>query len=396
MMKTTFKKIAIEGNEAVALAMKQVNPDVVAAYPITPSTEVVQNFSNYVANGEVDTEFVAVESEHSAMSACIGASAAGARVMTATASQGLALMWEMLYIASSMRLPIVMAVSNRALSAPINIHGDHSDAMGARDSGWIQIYSENVQEIYDNIIQAVKIGEDPQVRLPVMVNFDGFITSHSEEILEVIDDDLVKKFIGEYKPKYSLLDVDKPITIGPLALFDSYFEFKVAQAYAIENSLPIIKKVGREFGDLTGRYYDVIEKYHTDDAKYIIVAMSSTCGTAREVVDDLRNKGLPVGLLKIRVFRPFPLEEISLALKNAKVVGILDRSMIPGSFAGPLYHEIVSGMYHLDQRPIFQPYVYGLGGRDITTEHINKVFSELKEIEKLGKPKGLIYIGVRE
>ncbi|MCX7941875.1 MAG: pyruvate ferredoxin oxidoreductase [Dictyoglomaceae bacterium] len=396
MMKTTFKKIAIEGNEAAALAFKQVNPDVVAAYPITPSTEVVQRFSEYVANGEVDTEFVPVESEHSAMSACIGASASGARVMTSTAAQGLALMWEMLYIASSMRLPIVMTVANRALSAPINIHGDHSDAMGARDSGWIQIFSENVQEIYDNIFQAVRIAEDPQVRLPVMVNFDGFITSHSEEMLEVLDDELVRKFIGEYKPKYSLLDVDHPFTMGPLALFDSYFEFKVAQAYAIENSLPVIKKVGREFGDLTGRYYDVIEKYHADDAEYIIVAMSSTCGTIREVVDELRGKGEKVGLLKIRVFRPFPLEEISNVLKNAKVVGIMDRSMIPGSFAGPLYHEIVSGMYHLDKRPIFQSYVYGLGGRDITTEHIKKVFEELKEIEKLGKPKGLTYIGVRE
>lgn len=395
-MKTTFKKIAIEGNEAAALAFKQVNPDVVAAYPITPSTEVVQKFSEYVANGEVDTEFVPVESEHSAMSACIGASAAGARVMTSTAAQGLALMWEMLYIASAFRLPIVMTVANRALSAPINIHGDHSDAMGARDSGWIQIYSENVQEIYDNIFQAVRIGEDPQVRLPVMVNFDGFITSHSEEMLEVLDDDLVKKFIGEYKSKYSLLDVDHPMTMGPLALFDSYFEFKVAQAYAIANSFPVIKRVGREFGDLTGRYYDLIEKYHTDDAEYIIVAMSSTCGTVREVVDELRERGERVGLLKIRVFRPFPLEEISNALKNARVVGILDRSMIPGSFSGPLYHEILSGMYHLDKRLIFQPYVYGLGGRDITKEHIRNVFLQLQEIEKLGKPMDLIYIGVRE
>lgn len=396
MMKTTFKKIAIEGNEAAALAFKQINPDVVAAYPITPSTEVVQKFSEYVANGEVDTEFVPVESEHSAMSACIGASSAGARVATSTASQGLALMWEMLYIASSMRLPIVMTVANRALSAPINIHGDHSDAMGARDSGWVQIFSENVQEIYDNIIQAFRIAEDPQVRLPVMVNFDGFITSHSEEILEILEDEEVRKFIGEYKPKYSLLDIDKPMSMGPLALFDSYFEFKVAQAYAIENSLPIIKKIGKEFGNLTGRYYDVIEKYKMDDAEYIIVAMSSTCGTARVVVDELREKGLPVGLLKVRVFRPFPLEEISNALKNAKVIGVLDRSMIPGSFAGPLYHEITSGMYHLDKRPIFQPYVYGLGGRDITIEHIKKVFEELQEIEKIGKPKGLIYIGVRE
>ncbi|PMQ01492.1 MAG: pyruvate ferredoxin oxidoreductase [Dictyoglomus sp. NZ13-RE01] len=395
-MKVKGRKIAIEGNEAAALALKQVNPDVVAAYPITPSTEVVQKFSEYVANGEVTTEFVPVESEHSAMSACIGASAAGARVATSTASQGLALMWEMLYIASSMRLPIVMTVANRALSAPINIHGDHSDAMGARDAGWIQIFSENVQEIYDNIFQAFRIAEHPDVRLPVMVGYDGFITSHSEEILELLEDEEVKRFIGEYKPKFSLLDINNPITMGPLALFDSYFEFKVAQAYAIENSLPIIKKVGKEFGDLTGRYYDVIEKYYTDDADYIVVAMSSTCGTARVVVDELREKGEKVGLLKIRVFRPFPLEDVVDALKNAKVVGVLDRSMVPGSFAGPLYHEITSGMYHLEKRPVFQPYVYGLGGRDITTEHIKGVFEELKEIEKAGKPKGLKYIGVRE
>ena len=395
-MKTQIKRIAIEGNEAAALAFKQVNPDVVAAYPITPSTEVVQKFSEYVANGEVDTEFVPVESEHSAMSACIGAAAAGARVMTATASQGLALMWEMLYIASALRLPIVMSVSNRALSAPINIHGDHSDAMGARDSGWIQIFSENVQEIYDNIFQAVKIAEHPDVRLPVMVGYDGFITSHSEEMIEILEDDVVRNFIGKYKPKYTLLDVDNPIAVGPLALTDSYFEFKVAQAYALENSLPIIKQVGKEYGDLTGRYYDVIERYRTEGAEYIIVAMSSTVGTAREVVDTLREKGLPVGLLKIRVFRPFPTEDIINALKDAKVIGILDRSMIPGSFGGPLYHEITSAFYHYEKRPIAQAYVYGLGGRDNTTQHIEKVFEELIDIGKKGKPNPLTYIGVRE
>lgn len=395
-MKTQIKRIAIEGNEAAALAFKQVNPDVVAAYPITPSTEVVQKFSEYVANGEVDTEFVPVESEHSAMSACIGAAAAGARVITSTASQGLALMWEMLYIAASMRLPIVMTVSNRALSAPINIHGDHSDAMGARDSGWIQIFSENVQEIYDNVFQAVKIAENPDVRLPVMVGYDGFITSHSEEMIDLLDDDVVKNFIGKYKPKYNLLDVDNPITMGPLALTDSYFEFKVAQAYAIDHSLPIIKKVGKEYGDLTGRYYDTIEKYKIDGAEYVIVAMSSTIGTAREVVDRLREKGLPVGLLKIRVFRPFPLEDITNALKDIKVVGVLDRSMVPGSFGGPLYHEITSGLYHFDKRPIVQSYVYGLGGRDITMDHIEKVFEELVDIGKKGKTNPLTYIGVRE
>ena len=395
-MKTQIKRIAIEGNEAAALAFKQVNPDVVAAYPITPSTEVVQKFSEYVANGEVDTEFVPVESEHSAMSACIGAAAAGARVITSTASQGLALMWEMLYIAASMRLPIVMTVSNRALSAPINIHGDHSDAMGARDSGWIQIFSENVQEIYDNVFQAVKIAENPDVRLPVMVGYDGFITSHSEEMIELLDDDIVKNFIGKYKPKYNLLDVDSPITMGPLALTDSYFEFKVAQAYAIDHSLPIIKKVGKEYGDLTGRYYDTIEKYKIDGAEYVIVAMSSTIGTAREVVDRLREKGLPVGLLKIRVFRPFPLEDITNALKDIKVVGVLDRSMVPGSFGGPLYHEITSGLYLFEKRPIVQSYVYGLGGRDITMDHIEKVFEELVDIGKKGKPNPLTYIGVRE
>jgi len=395
-MKTQVRRIAIEGNEAAALAFKQVNPDVVAAYPITPSTEVVQKFSEYVANGEVDTEFVPVESEHSAMSACIGASAAGARVMTSTASQGLALMWEMLYIAASLRLPIIMTVANRALSAPINIHGDHSDAMGARDSGWIQIFSENVQEVYDNIFQAVKIAENENVRLPVMVGYDGFITSHSVETIELLDDDVVRNFVGKYRPKYTLLDVDNPISVGPLALTDSYFEFKVAQAYAIENSLPIIKQVGKEYGDLTGRYYDVIEKYKMDGAEYVIVAMSSTVGTAREVVDALREKGLPVGLLKIRVFRPFPTEDIVNALKDVKVVGILDRSMVPGSFGGPLYHEITSAMYHFDKKPIAQAYVYGLGGRDITTNHIEKVFEELMEIGKKGKPNPLTYIGVRE
>jgi len=297
----------LSGNEAIAFAMKQINPDVVAAFPITPSTEVPQYFSQFVANGEVDTEFVAVESEHSAMSACIGASAAGARTMTATSSQGLALMWEMLYIAASMRLPIVMAVINRALSGPINIHNDHSDSMGARDSGWIQIYCENNQEAYDSLIQAIRIAEHKDVRLPVMVCYDGFITSHAVENIELLEDELVKKFVGEYNPEFYLLNEQNPISMGPLDLPPYYFEHKRQQAEAMKNAKKVVLEIADEFASLTGRKYGLFESYKLDDAEVAIVVMNSTAGTAKAVVDEYRSKGYKVGLLKPRLFQTIPL-----------------------------------------------------------------------------------------
>ncbi|MDP3804194.1 MAG: pyruvate ferredoxin oxidoreductase, partial [Candidatus Omnitrophota bacterium] len=316
--------VARTGNEAMAEAMRQINPDVVAAYPITPATEIVQIFAGFVADGLVDTEFVPVESEHSAMSACIGSCAAGGRTMTSTSSQGLALMAEMLYIASGLRLPIVMADVNRTLASPLNIHCDHSDTMMVKDAGWIQIFSENAQEAYDNMIQAVKIAE--RAKLPVVVTTDGFIISHGMERIEILDDEAVKEFIGEYKPEYYLLNFDKPVTIGALDLPDYYFEHKRQQIEAMKNSKQVIIDAGKEFAKISGRGYGFFERYKMDDAEVSIVCMGSTAGTAKVVIDELRTKGVKAGLLKPRVFRPFPKDEIADALKGVKAVAVLDRS----------------------------------------------------------------------
>lgn len=390
-------QIGLTGNSAVAYAIRQINPEVCAAYPITPSTQIMEEFSSFVADGVVDTELIAVESEHSAMSACIGASAAGARVMTATSSQGLALMWEMLYIAAGMRLPIVMACVNRALSAPINIHCDHSDSMGARDSGWIQIYSETVQEAYDNIIQAVRIAEDMDVLLPVMVCLDGFITSHAIENLCLLDDEEVKTFIGEYKPIHPLLDTDNPVTYGAMTLPDSYIEIKRQQSEAMRLAKDVILKVGEGFGLLSGRGYGLLESYRLDGAEVAIVILSSSAGTTKVAVDELRAKGLKVGLLKPRVFRPFPYREIEEALKGVKVVGVLDRSDSFSSFGGPLFTEVRSALYELNERPVVVGRVFGLGGRDYGVEDAIKVFDELLRIKKTGRIDKLVdYITVRE
>lgn len=391
------KKIPLTGDQAVAYAMKQIEPDVVAAYPITPQTEIVMYFSNYVANGEVSTETIQVESEHSAMSACIGASAAGARTMTATSANGLALMWEVVYIAASLRLPIVMPVVNRALSGPINIHCDHSDSMGARDSGWLQIYCETAQEAYENTILAVRIAEHKDILLPVMVCQDGFITSHGVEGLELFNDKKVKDFIGEYKPGHPLLDVEHPVTYGPLDLPDYYFEHKRQQSEAMKNSLEVIPHILEEFEKAFGKRYDFIEAYKLEDAEIAIVVLSSTAGTARGVVDGLRKQGVKAGILRPRIFRPFPKEKITQALKNIKSVAILDRSESFSAEGGPLYTEIKAALYDSDIRPFVTNYIYGLGGRDIFPEDIKKVFSDLHRsvAEKLNLPK-INYLGSRE
>ena len=325
------------GDQAAAYAMKQVDPDVVAAYPITPQTEIVMNFSQYAADGKVGTELIPVESEHSAMSACVGAAAAGARTMTATSANGLALMWEIVYIAASTRLPIIMPVVNRALSAPINIHCDHSDSMGARDSGWIQIYCENAQEVYESVIMAVRIAEHPKVQLPVMVCQDGFITSHAVEGLRLFEDKAVKDFIGEYKPRFSLLDVDRPKTVGPLDLQDFYFEHKRQQSEAIDNSLKVIPEVCAEFEKTFGGKHDFVERYKLDGAEVALCVLSSTAGTAKGVVDKLRSKGLKVGLLRPCFFRPFPREAIVKSLSHVKAVAVLDRSESCYGQGGPLF-----------------------------------------------------------
>ena len=386
--------LAKTGNEAMALAMKQINPDVVAAYPITPATEIVQIFSQYVADGEVKTEFVAVESEHSAMSACIGSAAAGARTMTGTSSQGLALMYEMIYIAAGLRLPIVMADVNRALSAPINIHCDHSDTMGCRDAGWIHIFSENAQEAYDSMIQAVRIAEHRDVRLPVMVTTDGFIISHGMERIDTLPDVEVQSFIGKYDPMMHLLDVKKPFTVGAINLTDYYFEHRRAMVDAQNNALKVIKEVGQEFGKKFDTNYGLIEKYQLDDAEVAIVALGSTCGTAKVVIDKLRKQGVKAGLLKIRVFRPFPAEEIARALENIKTVAVLDRSDSIGSFGGPVFTEVRSALYGSAKKPQIAGVVYGLGGREIDMEQIEGLFLDLKA----GKVKAdaVSYLGVRD
>ena len=393
-----MSKIAKTGNEAMAEAMRQINPDVVAAYPITPATEIAMIFAQFVSDGLVDTEFVAVESEHSAMSATIAASSAGVRAMTVTSSQGLALMYEMLPIASGLRLPIVMPEVNRALSAPINIHCDHSDTMSARDFGWIQIFSENVQEAYDNTIAAIRISEHPDVRIPSMVTTDGFIISHCMEPLEKIDDADVKKFIGEYKPAVSLLNsIDKPITIGAIDLQNYYFEHRRSVEDGMEAAKRIIPQIYDEFAKTFGRKYDLIEKYKSDDAEFIIVALGSTAGTIRAVVDELRAKGVAAGLLKIRVFRPFPNNEIADALKGAKVIAVLDRSDPANTFGGPVFGEIRAALYDLDKRPIIVGYIYGLGGRDCTLDHLRSVYSDIQKIGKTGKINKICkYLGLRE
>jgi pyruvate ferredoxin oxidoreductase alpha subunit len=377
--------------------MCQVNPDVVAAYPITPQTALMEEFSTYVANGLVDTELVRVESEHSSMSACIGASAAGARVMTATSSQGLALMWEMLYIAASMRLPIVMVNVNRALSAPINIHCDHSDSMGARDTGWIQIYSENAQEAYDNTLQAVRIAENMQIRLPVMVCMDGFITSHGIDRVEVLADDTVKRFVGEFKHQYSLLDTMNPVTMGPFALPDYYFEFKRMQAEVMKRVKSVVKKVGQEYGEISGRSYGYFEPYQMEDAEIAMVTLGSLGGTTKTVVDKLREQNIKAGLVKLRLFRPFPAEEIVEVLSRLKAVAVMDRADTLSNLGGPLFVDIQSALFNMGERPVLLNYIYGLGGRDVGIYDVMKVFSDLEDVVS-GKEgiKQVNYLGVRE
>ena len=390
---------ALAGNEAVATAMRQINPDVMAAYPITPQTSTVQKFADFVANGLVDTEFVCVESEHSAMSACVGASAAGARVMTATSANGLALMWEIVYIAASNRCPIVMSLVNRALSAPINIHCDHSDVMGIRDSGWIILFSETGQEAYDNLIQAVRISEHPDVLLPMAVCQDGFITSHSLERVEIFDDADVKTFVGEYKPQWSLLDLEHPKTYGPLDFYDYYYEHKRQQVEAMENALGVILDVAEEFNKKFNRNYGLFEPYKLDDAEVAVIAANSTAGTAKVVVDKLRDEGLKVGLLKPRLFRPFPAKELADALSHLKAVAVMDRSISFGAMnnAGPLFLELVAALaLHGVQVPMAD-YVYGLGGRDILPGEIEQVYRETFKMAETGQVEHLVtYLSVRE
>ncbi len=384
----------LSGNEATAYAMKQINPDVVAAFPITPSTEIPQYFSTYVDNGQVDTEFVAVESEHSAMSACIGAEAAGARAMTATSANGLEYMWEMVQIASSSRLPIVMALVDRAISGPLNIHSDHSDAMAVRDSGWIMLFSETNQEAYDNMIMAHRIAENENVMLPLMVCQDGFITSHAIENIELIEDEKVKEFVGTYNPKHYLLNKKEPIAVGPMDLQPYLTEHKKQQAVAMENAKEVIRAVAKDFEKMTGRKYDFFEGYKLEDAEYVIVCMNSTAGTVKNVIDSLREQGVKAGLLKIRMFRPFPGEEIAEALSKAKAVAVLDKVPFLNATGGPLFEDVVSGMFVKGIHVNTINYTYGVGGRDVTEKEINQVYKELQDLKDMSNPYR--YLGLKE
>lgn len=391
------KKTRLSGNEAIAYAMKQINPDVMGAFPITPSTEIPQYFASYVANGEIYTEFVAVESEHSAMSTCYAAQAAGGRAVTATSSAGMALMWEMLYVTSSARLPVTMALVNRALTGPININNDHSDSMGARDSGWIQLYSETNQEAYDNYIQAIPIGENGKVRLPVMVCQDGFITSHAVENIELLDDEEVKKFVGEYKPENYLLKKENPLAVGPYDISNYYMEHKKQQAEAMKNAKAVILSIAKKFEQLTGRKYGFFESYQMEDAETALVIIGSSAGTAKEAVRRLRQAGKKVGLIKLRVFRPFPAEELAAEMSGVKAVAVMDKAEGFSACGGPLFAEVRSALYDVKNRPFAINYVYGLGGRDICVEHFEMIYDNLFEIAKTGNP-GEVYrhIGQRE
>jgi pyruvate ferredoxin oxidoreductase alpha subunit len=384
--------LALTGNLAVAQAIRQINPHVCAAYPITPTTQVMQEVAQFVADGLMETELVPCESEHSAMSACVGASAAGARVITATSANGLALMWEVLYIASGLRLPIVMAEGNRALSGPLNIHCDHSDTMGARDSGWIQLYADSPQEAYDNMVQAIRIAEHPDVLLPVMTCMDGFLTTHTSENVELLDDSEVRDFVGAYHARYSLLDVDNPITYGPNDLPDAYTEHKYQQVIAMQNADRVIREVGAEFGGRFGRFYDMVERYRLDDAETAIVVLSSTAGIVKEVVDALRDEGRKVGLLRPRVFRPFPARDIVEALKGLRAAAVMDRSLSFGAAGGPVFTEIREALYECEPRPKVVSRVFGLGGRAVAQDEIREIYDELDG----GDTPKFRLVGVRE
>ncbi|MGI6204465.1 MAG: pyruvate ferredoxin oxidoreductase [Anaerovoracaceae bacterium] len=379
------RKDRLSGNEAVAEAMRQVNPDVMPAFPITPSTELPQYFSTFVANGQVDTEFIPVESEHSAMGACIGSEAAGARTITATSSAGFAFMWELLYVAASNRLPIVLALVNRALSGPININCDHSDGMGARDSGWIQLYAENNQEAYDNYIQAFRIGEHPDVQLPVMTCHDGFIISHGVQNITLLEDDEVKGFVGEYEPERALLNEGESFAVGPYSVIDYYFEAKRAQAEALKNAKKVVKDVAEEYKKLSGRGFTWFEEYRLDDADFAMVIMGSAAGTGKDAVDELRDKGIKAGLLKIRMFRPFPGAEIAEALKNCKVVACMDRTESFNTQSGPLGADVKTALFDAGADVKVLNYVYGLGGRDVTVASLSSVFEDMVEVDKTGE-----------
>jgi pyruvate ferredoxin oxidoreductase alpha subunit len=400
---------AMNGDEAIAYAVKQSDVDVVAAYPITPQTIIVEKYSEYVANGEVNTEFVCTESEHSALTACIAASATGARTFTASASAGLALMHEVLFVASGCRTPIVMAIANRALSAPLNINGDQSDSMAQRDAGWLHLYAENAQEAYDTVLQAFRIAEHLDVQLPIIVGIDGFIVSHTLENVNVFPDEAVKAFVGERKfpnvPTHEgknvpfKLDPANPMTMGPIAMPNYYFEFKRQQEEAMKNALTVIQQIHNEYAALSGRNYGngLVEAYRLDDAEVAMVCVGSAAGTVKTVVDELRADGVKAGLLRLRTFRPFPVEAVRSALKNVKAIAVMDKSMSFGGNGGAVFHEVRHAMYDSETHPIITDYIYGLGGRDTSPKEFRRIYEDLHQFVTAGRAdKPVHFVGIRE
>jgi len=389
---------ALEGDMAVTEAIRQINPDVMAAYPVTPQTEIVMEFAGLVAEGLVDTEYIRVESEHAAMSSCIGASAAGARAMTATCGPGLALMWEVLWVASGLRCPIIMAVVNRSLSAPLNILTDQTDMMGSRDAGWVQIFAENHQEVYDNYIQAVRIAEHPDIMLPIMSAHAGFVLGHTLGRVEVLPDEVVKDFVGEYKTRYSLLDIDHPKTFGALDHWDYFFEHRRPQFEAMDNALRVIPEIGQEYGKISGRHYGLVESYRLEDAEIAILIIGSGAGACREAVDEMRENGMKAGMLKVRCFRPFPADAIVKALKHVKVVAAMDRCECFGAEGGPLFIETCSAFFNRGLPLKMIDFFYGLGGRDTVPSEFGDIFRELSKIAETGEinPPIIRFLSVRE
>lgn len=389
----TQTTISATGNLLIAEAYRQVEPDVIAAYPITPQTTIVEAYAKYVADGRVHTELVTVESEHSSMSACIGASAAGARTATATSSQGFAYMYEELPIAAGMRLPIVMANANRAISAPINIHADHSDVMSARDTGWIMLFAEDAQDAYDNTVMSFRIAENPAVRLPVITALDGFITTHAMERAQLMDDETVKSFAGQYVPPEALLDTENPISVGMFAEDRFYTAGHLSTRRAIDGAASIIKEIGDEWGALCGRPFNAVNAYRCEDADYVIVIIGSAAGNVRHVVNELRDQGKKVGVASIRVYRPFPYQELVQAIGHAKAIGVMDRSESFGAQNGPLGLDVHTALYGQTQAPV-RDYIYGLGGFDVTLDLIRQVYADLEETESIVPDPGVIYLGI--
>jgi pyruvate ferredoxin oxidoreductase alpha subunit len=379
----TLRVAALQGDEAVAEAVRQCDVDVIAAYPITPQTIIVEKLAEYVASGRLRSEFVPVESEHSALSACLGASLTGVRVFTATSSQGLAYMHEMLYNVSGMRLPVVMAVANRALSAPLVLNADHGDMMGSRDSGWIQLYAENVEEIYDRTIQLFKLSEDPRVMLPSVINFEGFILSHDKERVRLLDDESVQRFLARPRHKYRL-DPDKPLTFGAIASPDTYYEFRMQQAEAMKNVLHVFDEVEMEFESFSGRKYGAVDAYNTDGADVVMVINGSASGTMRAAARALNGAGKNVGVLAIKLYRPFPMEQVVSHLAQAGAVITMDRSLSPGAPSGPISEDVKAAMQAaVATKPVLSV-VYGIGGRDLSMEDGKNIFGMAQEGSSFG------------